>query len=58
MIALESGDDSATLAARAHLAPLQGEIDDPYLHVVSRLVMAWSSPISSGLDDWPRGKSS
>ena len=51
------GDDAAALAARERLAPLLAEIDDPYLHAVSQLAMAWTSPIVGDLDGALRGAS-
>ena len=48
--ASEVGDDAAALAARRRLAPLLEEIQDPFLHAVCLLAMAWSSPISGDLD--------
>src|SRR5260370_11650221 len=48
--ALEVGDDDAALAARERLGPLLAGIGDPYLHAVSQLAMAWSSPILGDLD--------
>jgi hypothetical protein len=49
-IANEVGDDAAALAAGERLAPLLEGIDDPYLHAVSRLAMAWVSPIVGDFD--------
>jgi hypothetical protein len=49
-IANEVGDDPAALAAGERLAPLLEGIDDPYLHAVSRLAMAWVSPIVGDFD--------
>ena len=45
MIANEVGDDPAALTASERLAPLLDEIEDPYLHAVSQLVMASISGI-------------
>ncbi|HKA99084.1 MAG TPA: DUF4062 domain-containing protein [Streptosporangiaceae bacterium] len=50
VIANEVGDDPAALAARDRLAPLLDEINDPYLRAVSRLALAWSSPITDDFD--------
>ena len=50
VIANEVGDDPTALAARARLAPLLDEINDPYLGAVSRLALAWSSPITGDFD--------
>jgi hypothetical protein len=49
-IATEVGDDPAAMAARHRLAPLLAGIDDPYLHAVSQLALAWSSPIVGDLE--------
>jgi predicted ATPase len=49
-IANEVGDDAVALAAGERLAPLLDAIDDPYLHAVSRLAMAWISPIVDDFD--------
>jgi predicted ATPase len=48
--AREVGDDAAAIAARQRLAPLLETIQDPYLHAVSRLAMAWTSAIVGDLD--------
>ena len=48
--AVEVGDDTAALAARQRLKPLLETIQDPYLHALCRLVMAWTSPIDDDLD--------
>jgi tetratricopeptide (TPR) repeat protein len=48
--ALEVGDDSAALAARDRLAPMLGGIQDSYLHALSDLAMAWTSPIVGDFD--------
>src|SRR5262249_46977102 len=50
VIATELGADPAALAARLRLAPLLDEINDPYLGAVSRLALAWSSPITDDFD--------
>jgi len=47
----EVGDDAATLAARRRLEPLLDEIQDPFLHALCQLGMAWTSPITGDLDD-------
>ena len=49
--ALDMGDDPAALADRERLAPLVEEIQDPFLHAVAELVMAWSSPIAGDFND-------
>jgi ATP/maltotriose-dependent transcriptional regulator MalT len=46
----EVGDDPTALSARQLLAPLLDGIDDPFLHAVSQLAMAWSSPVVGDLD--------
>jgi predicted ATPase len=48
--ATEVGDDPAALAARQRLAPLLAGIQDPFLHAVSQLAMAWTSPVVGDLD--------
>jgi len=50
MIALELGDDSAALAVRQSLAAMQDRIDDPLLHAIVQLVIAWASPITGDFD--------
>ncbi len=49
--ALDMGDDPAALADRERLGPLVEQIQDPFLHAVAELVMAWSSPIAGDFDD-------
>ncbi len=46
----EVHDDPAALAASQHLALLLPGIKDPFLHTMSELVMAWTSPIAGDLD--------
>jgi tetratricopeptide (TPR) repeat protein len=46
----EVGDDTAALAARRRLEPLLEEIQDPLLHAICQLVMAWTSPITGDFD--------
>jgi ATP/maltotriose-dependent transcriptional regulator MalT len=48
--AVEVGDDPAALAARQRLGPLLEGIDDPFLHAVSQMAMAWTSAIVYDLD--------
>ena len=48
--ATEVGDDAAALAARRRLEPLLKEIQDPFLHAICQLVMAWTSPISGDFE--------
>jgi tetratricopeptide (TPR) repeat protein len=50
VLAVDTGDDTAALAARQRLAPLLAGISDPFLHAVSQLAMAWSLPIAGDLD--------
>jgi tetratricopeptide (TPR) repeat protein len=49
--AREVGDDATARSARQRLAPLLHGIDDPYLHAVSQLAIAWSSAIVGDFDD-------
>jgi predicted ATPase/class 3 adenylate cyclase len=44
------GDDAAALAARRRLEPLLEEIQDPFLHGICHLAMAWTSPISDDFE--------
>ena len=46
MLAGDIGDDAAALAARQRLAPLLPGIQDPFLHAVARLAMAWTLPVA------------
>ena len=48
--AIEVGDDTAALTAKGRLEPLLAAIDDPYLEALSRLAMAWTSPIVEDFD--------
>jgi tetratricopeptide (TPR) repeat protein len=50
VLAVDTGDDAAALAARERLAPLLAAMQDPFLHAVSQLAMAWSLPIAGDLD--------
>jgi tetratricopeptide (TPR) repeat protein len=50
VLAVDTGDDAAALAARQRLAPLLPRIGDPFLHAVSQLAMAWSLPIADDLE--------
>jgi tetratricopeptide (TPR) repeat protein len=43
-------DDPAALAASQRLAPLLDRIEDPFLHALCLLVMAWGSPITGDFD--------
>jgi hypothetical protein len=48
VLAVDTGDDTAALAARERLAPLLAGTQDPFLHAVSQLAMAWTLPIAGG----------
>ena len=48
--AVEVGDDTTALAACQQLATLQEVIDDPFLHAVSQLAMAWAGPLTGDFD--------
>jgi hypothetical protein len=50
LTAREVGDNAAVLAARQRLRPLPEEIQDPYLHAVGRLTIAWTSAIVGDFD--------
>jgi predicted ATPase len=50
MIAVDTGDDTAALAARQRLVPLLAGISDPFLHAVSQLAVAWTLTITGDLD--------
>jgi predicted ATPase len=50
VLAVDTGDDTAALAARQRLAPLLGRIHDPFLHAVSQLAMAWALPVAGDFD--------
>src|SRR5262249_36260839 len=50
VLAVDTGDDTAALAAREPLASLLPGIGDPFLHAVSQLAMAWALPIAGDLD--------
>ena len=50
MMAVDTGDDTAALAAGQRLAPLLAGIQDPFLHAVCQLAMAWSLPIAGDVD--------
>jgi len=50
VMANEVGDDAAELAARRRLESLLAEIQDPLLHAVGQLVMAWTSPTTGDFD--------
>ena len=46
VLAGDIGDDEAALASRQRLAPLLPGIQDPFLHAVARLAMAWTLPVA------------
>jgi predicted ATPase len=50
VLAVDTGDDTAALAARQRLAPLLDGISDPFLHAVAQLAMAWTLPIAGDFD--------
>ncbi|HEV2253045.1 MAG TPA: DUF4062 domain-containing protein [Streptosporangiaceae bacterium] len=50
VLAVDTGDDAAALAARQRLAPLLAGISDPFLHAVARLAVAWTLPIAGDFD--------
>ena len=50
VMAVDTGDDTAALAAGQRLAPLLARIQDPFLRAVCQLAMAWSLPITGDLD--------
>ena len=50
MMAVDTGDDTAALAAGQRLAPLLAGIQDPFLRAVCQLAMAWSLPIAGDVD--------
>ena len=48
--AMDVGDDAAALAARQRLGPLLAGIQDPFLHAICQVAMAWASPITGDCD--------
>ena len=50
VLTVDIGDDAAALAARQRLASLLAGIQDPFLHAVSQLTMAWTLPIAGDFD--------
>jgi hypothetical protein len=50
VMAVDTGDDAAALAAGQRLAPLLAGISDPFLHAASRLTLAWTLPITGDFD--------
>ncbi|MGY1747812.1 ATP-binding protein [Modestobacter sp. SYSU DS0511] len=53
--ALEVGDATAVRATSERLAALIGEVEDPYLDAVSRLLLAWAAALVRDLDGARRG---
>ena len=47
---LNTGNDTAALAARQRLAPLLAGISDPFLHAICQLAMGWTSPAAGDFD--------
>ena len=47
---MDTGDDTAALAARRRLAPLLAGIRDPFLHAVSQLALARTLPVFGDFD--------
>jgi predicted ATPase len=50
VLAVDIGYDAAALAARERLTSLLAGIQDPFLHAVSQLAMAWALPIAGDFD--------
>ena len=50
VLAINTGDKSAALAARQRLAPLLAGISDPFLRAICQLAMAWTLPITGDFD--------
>jgi hypothetical protein len=50
VLAGDMGDDPAALAARQRLGPLLDGIEDPFLHAVTHLALAWTAPIAGDFD--------
>ena len=46
----EVGDDAAALAARRRLEPLLDKIQDPFLHGICHLAMAWTASIGDDFE--------
>jgi predicted ATPase len=51
MVAGNVGDDPTAVAAYERLAPLVEQIEDPYLHAISHVAMAWTAPLVGGADE-------
>jgi predicted ATPase len=50
VLAVDTGDETAALAARERIAQLLAGIQDPFLHAVTQLAMAWILPIAGDVD--------
>ena len=50
LTATDVGDDAAALAARQRLGPLLAGIQDPFLHAICQVAIAWASPITGDCD--------
>jgi tetratricopeptide (TPR) repeat protein len=50
VLAVDTGDDTAALAARQHLAPLLAGIGDPFLHALCQGAMAWTLATTGDFD--------
>ena len=50
VMAVDTGDDTAALAAGQRLAQLLAGVQDPFLRAACQLAMAWSLPIAGDLD--------
>jgi predicted ATPase len=46
----EVGDDAGALAARQRLEALLDTVDDPFMHAVCQLALAWTAPITGDFD--------
>src|SRR5512135_3040653 len=55
VLAINTGDNAAALAARQRLAPLLAGISDPFLRAICQLAMAWTLPITGDFDGGPAG---
>jgi predicted ATPase len=51
VLAVDTGDDAAALAARERLSHLLAGIEDPFLHAAAQLAMAWVLPITGDFDE-------
>jgi tetratricopeptide (TPR) repeat protein len=50
VLAVDTGDDTAALAARQRLAPLLAGISDPFLHATAQLALASTLPFAGDFD--------